>query len=106
MGLLPPEILTTAAGAPGSGGAGSSRSGSPKTVTPLGVVAQLSVAPPDVWTWPTTSHSGAVRTPWPLRRTACDEQFESTWTVPPTVTPPVPVILFVPQLVGSRASSE
>src|SRR5690348_6083121 len=100
----------TAAGSPGLGGGGRFRSGSPYTSTPVGADAQRLVAPPVRFRYPTTSHSGAVRTPFPESSSAPGAlgQSESIWTVPSVVTavPGAPLILFVPHPCGSRASNE
>src|SRR5450759_2556333 len=69
-GCVPVGIDWTAAGVPGSAGGGSSRNGSPETWTPVGAEVQLSCAPPWGRICPTTSHSGAVRTPDPDSLTA------------------------------------
>lgn len=111
-GIGPGDVPSgwTAIGMPGWEGGGRSRSGSPETRTPAGAVVHRFVAPPEVTIWPTTSHCGAESTPLPLscRAPGGVEQFESIWTVPSVVTavPGEPLILFVPQPVGSRASSE
>jgi hypothetical protein len=74
---------------------------------PVGADVQLFIAPPETWICPTTSHSGALSTPFPLNCSAL-EQSESTCTVPFVLTaePGEPVILFSPQACGARASSE
>src|SRR5438552_178411 len=108
VGTVAPSRDTTAAGAPGWAGGGRLISGSPETRTPAGAEVQLFTAPPDVAIPPTTSHSGDVKTPFPLRRMAPDGHDESTCTVPFVVTmvPAAPLILFVPQPVGSSARRE